>query len=572
MLIVVSKSMTAFFFHLSSSILERKVGPDYSYMLFNLDEKLIPFIGKNKNEIKYSDLIKSNLSSAQQLIKGSNVTLDFCSYMESYQMDFRHIYSKKEQIYNILMKKIKNIHLSNIEEEKATYLKLYNSSSYFISNLFAKFEKRFDDGFLGLRINIGEEDPEVINTARQKNTVFKGKMDCTKKFWAICLQIEDIIENLKGLHFVRKATTLVDYFDKAKAPSSSISSNNVIFSSTILESHKWPLPLLSMVYPFGLNTSLDNEFEAEFGICQPILETWIGCLGVEETFSFVIPDSEEEIREEQLSNYTGSLKISQYLNSQIILALLTPLVQIVDQNEEIIGPFIKKLILAMINLFKTTKIIPGISLSHIAKICLNNSTIISATARDLILIPFIKESRPENLIKTFDQNSYILKKVVLKIEKEGNFGKWISLFYETPMKKFDEIKMINNYVGSVELRALTVLFYSLNLNSKLVFNKEASQNCFFLIQLLLGELHTKCLDTNYYPLLVHILFMISFNVNIFSELCKGNAPQLLFIIFSIHSSISDTISKGNLLRLDSDNFVLFKAQTTDGFLLYVAEQ
>lgn len=61
------------------------------------------------------------------------------------------------------------------------------------------------------------------------------------------------------------------------------------------------------------------------------------------------------------------------------------------------------------------KLIQNISFFLVTKLWLSQNANISSAARDLMLIPFIKDSRPEFIVKAFDQSEKILMKIKLKL-------------------------------------------------------------------------------------------------------------------------------------------------------------
>ena len=52
--------------------------------------------------------------------------------------------------------------------------------------------------------------------------------------------------------------------------------------------------MLSLVHPFGMKDSLDENLEQFFGLCLPFLDFRIGVQGVEEAFSFIITKEDED--------------------------------------------------------------------------------------------------------------------------------------------------------------------------------------------------------------------------------------------------------------------------------------
>jgi len=101
------------------------------------------------------------------------------------------------------------------------------------------------------------------------------------------------------------------------------------------------------------------------------------------------------------------MKISPYVNARMILMMMANYVQMLnmdtsDKDRERIASEIKSILNLYIGIYHSNKMVPIVSLGYICKFMLANDENISSAARDLLVIPFIKRSRQENVLRLIE--------------------------------------------------------------------------------------------------------------------------------------------------------------------------
>jgi hypothetical protein len=227
----------------------------------------------------------------------------------------------------------------------------------------------------------------------------------------------------------------------------------------------WPLPLISLLYTFGINKKLDDEFGDEFCIYPPLIQFWSGIIGVGNSFSFVIPNK---------ARHHNS-----YLNTISYMALFGSLTRILQFNEQFIASAIDKLI----NSFTQIESL-SISFMRLTSFMCSTDSDVWSASRDIILKPFLKKANPD-LIKNLATNiGILLEKIYTKIKKEKNYKKVTALLKEEQkITKSDCIPLLNVYIGEVEFRLLSLLCYINNEHE--VLSPKLFKKCTKLLVLLL---------------------------------------------------------------------------------------
>ena len=151
-----------------------------------------------------------------------------------------------------------------------------------------------------------------------------------------------------------------------------------------------------MFHFFGASEELDEDLVKEMGYLPPTVLMFPGCSGVDRSFSFVI-DTEEQATVEDgvtLSKDNASTWLtSSHLTTIQSTAFLSSLTAIAEyHSEEFIAGLVDSWLEILFAIFENDPRACELSFPTLSKLVIRTDINISATARDLILKPFLSKA------------------------------------------------------------------------------------------------------------------------------------------------------------------------------------
>ena len=496
-LVVLTSKLTVYLYSVASRRLERKTNCEHAYQIFNLQERVDRYISKDGHVPKYGEIFKQYAPKDNPLKKGCHKTLDFCHFMEMMWTDWRCPNLHKENIYNTMCNEIGASKMINEPWlSKDVIMQIYNKCANIKSRIYGKFEQNSEKGFVSLQLKIGKTNTKDQEKAKHDYISYKGKLSKSSSSTVFILFLEDLLSYLqKNYKVVNKGGQIVQIFDrnnpskkeeqKAAIPSKESPAFLNIELAKVRADSLWPLPLMSLIHFFGFNEKIDKDLGDEFCIYPPLLQLWIGLPGVENSFSFAVPEVLENNWKENHGFYDW--KVSPYLNSIQSVMLFSSFVTIFHFNEQFIASIINHLLQLITNFLSTNKAMPYLSFAQISQFLLSRDPDIWSTSRDIIFKPFMHNARPETYMNLALQVSNLINNVYDKIRKDPCYKKAIGLLRDqTVLHKFDFLNFINKYFGEVELKGILILAYSFNEHADLVANYKTVKRCIRLIAFIIG--------------------------------------------------------------------------------------
>ena len=424
-LVIITKNCTSYIYDLATCTLERKNEPMRTYYILGLEEKVVLL----KEGYGYEDVFKM-YNESEILKKGCNKTNDFRYFMNSVQTNWIEPINNKKIACNMLYNKFIGI-------DKEEHIKAFNFMVNFESKVKGKHEASPEIGFSSLRIKLGR---------RNNSQPFKDINKCN----TIVIDLQNFLSKLQKNYIAQYQRTSKKRlkFDDSLSPSEPYKSKSNIF---------WPFPLLSLVFCFGVNKTVDDDLEDELCTCPSILQLWPGLPGIENTFSFIIPSDEDS------SKGYFKWKQSPYLNTIYSALMFSSLNAIINFNEELISSLINRL-LGVVPQLISSKGFPYVSFIKLGELMLSSDPDIWSTSRDIILKPFLFEARSEVFLRLNTQIFNFIETLYAKVKKNENYKKSSKLVKDNKsLVRFKKFAIINTLFGPVEIIVLTVLCYIIDI-------------------------------------------------------------------------------------------------------------
>lgn len=424
-LAIATKNCTSYIYDLATCTLERKNEAETTYKMLGLEEKVDAML--LKGEFGHEEVFEM-CGEKGGLRKGCRKTEDFRYFMQFVQTDWIDPTANKKAACNILHSEF----LGAAEVTKEDQIRIFNSVVNFKSKAKGKHEASPEIGFSSIRIKLGKA---------KHNKIFKDENKCN----VIVIDLQNLLSSLQKNYIAKYQRTSRKRlkFDDSLSPSEPYKSKSNIF---------WPLPLLSLVYCFGVSKSTDADLEDELCVCPPILQLWPGVPGVENSFSFAVPNPDSAPPSHQW-------RISSHLNTVYSTMIFSSLSAIINFNEELVSSLLNRLAGTLPQLVGR-KTFPYISLMKASEFLASSDPDIWGTSRDIVLKPFLLEAPPEVFSRLNTQIFNFIEVLYTKVKRCANYKKASKLIKDKKsLVRFKTFGIINTLFGPVELNVLTALCY-----------------------------------------------------------------------------------------------------------------
>lgn len=530
-LIVLTKDRSAYVYSLTSKVLERRLTTDSIHKLLDLSERLKRHLPKQAPNYKH--LYATHSDNAFHLQKGSNHLLDFCNRAESIQINWQRLGTRREPVYQMICNKLlRSRSMRELWIDREAQVTLFNEAT----NLVHKVSEGLDgEEFACVRAKVGVESAELGREARRVNSEFRGKFKSANESHIVVVNAKEIVQALRKKYRIDTEGRILK--EEEKAPDSltlGLSSQSSCRDKCRL---LWPFPMLSLVHCFRVDRDVDKELEEKFAIRPPLFQTWIGVPGFGETFSFAIPETTG-------TNKLANWKVSPHLNTIQCVTLFSSFASVLKANEQLITPLLGKLLAAVGNLLRTRKEFPYVSFVRLGCFLQGKDLDLWSAARDVVLRPLLKDARPDSFVNMAAQASNLIDSVYGEVVRTEEFRRALDyLIADDVRMNFEFSRLLNNYIGEVELRTIIILCYTFKEHGELAASERTVKRLVFFISLLIwyaalttSEIASRCNTNEYKQILVNILLALVNNISSFKHYIKDYIRQIFFHLILVYTS------------------------------------
>ena len=470
-LLVLTRKLTIYVYSMSSSILERRVRVQKAYELLDLEDKYVP-----KCYPTYEELFELFIDRDIVLTQGCHKALDFYNLVEVLQINWKSSANTHRLLYNEVIQRegIKKV------QTKQSQIKFFNDVNNLGKKVNGKYEPCIEIGFTSIHIKIGSKD-HITETLPK---TLKGNINKSNKNCVLIVDLEGLLKHQQASYKVYDKGSIAPIVNLQKYEETKQTNTLHEDKHNSIESYKnkaiHDLSLLSLIHCFGFDKRLDSDLGKNFSIFPPVLDLWIGTPGIEGSFAFSVPEITDPDWHKSQGHFNW--KSSSYINTSQCLILFSTLVSILHLNEKIIASIINRLLTSIPQAFSLDKTLPYPSFMKLGGFLTSKDPDVWCTARDIILVSFLRKARPETFMNLAGQLSNLINLLHEKIKQDTNYSSALQSFKEkNSLVTSNKLLLLNVCFGEQELRALIILCYIYSAHGDLAVSVLVIKQCAELI-------------------------------------------------------------------------------------------